>query len=117
MSFSGYSIFFCGATVSANRAKKFAFFLVVSKVFPIFVPDSVSPLGREGHNLLVKRTFTNVIFGRRISQIQVQKKRNEASTLGVLYTAHFIMDIVNISRRGLSSCLSWTRQCESPTAG
>ena len=51
--------------------------------------DSNSPKGWAGHNMLVKRTFTNVIFGCWISQIQDQKIRNRTSTLGVLHSVRF----------------------------
>ena len=77
--------------------------------------------GFEGQNILEKRTFTNVIFYRRISQIQAQEENATERPRWVYYTlpAPIVMaDKCNISRRGLTRvAYPCARQCESPTVG
>ena len=69
-----------------------------SNILSIFALDSVSLQGREGQDILVKRTFTNVIFEvpNLANLNSLRRNATETSTLGVLYP------IYNNSRRGLT---------------
>jgi len=49
------------------------FFLLFSEIIPIFAEDSNSLKGLAGRTFVVKRTFTNVIFYRQISQIKASE--------------------------------------------
>ena len=80
--------------------------------------DSGSLEGLVGRILVEKgrlRTLSSVTESRKFKC--QEDIATEASTLRVLYTAYSYMGFVNISRRGLSSCLSLARQCESPVTG
>ena len=80
----------------------------IQKKFVSLWPTLVSPEGHWGQTLLVIRTFTNVIFDCRISQIhQSRRDATETSALGVLYLSHLIIYIrvsilCNTARRGLT---------------
>ena len=92
-------------------------YLELSKIILIFAATQVARKGEWGHDIVVKRTFTNVIFYRQISQIKrTRRYAAETSTLGVLYPAP-CLGIVNISRRGLSSCLSLYKAMREPDDG
>ena len=82
------------------------FFLLFSEIIPIFAEDSSSLKGLAGRTFVVKRTFTNVIFYRQISQIKASEDTQPERPLWVYCTLSYSLDNVNISRRGLSSCLS-----------
>jgi hypothetical protein len=56
-------------TFYTNKKKFFPIRLVCLKKKCIFAPTLVSPEGHWGQTLLVKRTFTNAVFYRQISQI------------------------------------------------
>jgi len=61
-----------------------------------------SPKGTSGQYFVVKRTFTNVIFDIRISQIQDQKITQPNVHIGCIVPCSYFMSGLNISRRGLS---------------
>ena len=119
---SAHTTFF-GLLFALISSKKRAETQQLSIIIRKFANDSDSPLGLEGH-FRWYRTFTNVIFYGRISQIPKYKKiRNRTSTLGVLYpvrscSIRAVDMLYNMSRRGLSRVdYPCTRQCESPTVG
>ena len=86
--------------------------------FRNFAPTPIAYNGHEGQKLTGKGRLTNVIFGRRISQVlSLRRYATETSALGVLY-AVLNLNNINISWRGLSRvAYPEARQCESPTAG
>ena len=83
-----------------------------------FAPDSISPNGDAGQNLVVKGRLRNVIFYVQISQINASEDiATGTSTLVVLCTDCIVVSL-NISRRGLSRvAYPDARQCESPYVG
>ena len=68
----------------------------------IFAHGLNSPIRSNKSSFVIKRTFTNVIFYVRISQIQDQKRRNKDVHFGCIVSCHIHYDSLNISRRGLS---------------
>ena len=86
-----------------------------------FCTDLIAWWGLEGQNLIGKKdVYERYLRHQNLANSSPEENATEASMLGVLYPVHIVFQCVrlyNTSRRGLSSCLSWTRQCESPDVG
>ena len=100
-------------------AKKKPDFLVIPLFVCNFATDSDSPARVSGSDNIGKRTFTNVIFDVRISQIQDQKRRNRNVHFGCivpwplpLWPVSIYLDVGY-----LEVAYPETRQCESPDVG
>ena len=70
-------------------------------------PTRLALCGHEGQDILEKRTFTNVIFYRQISQIKHKKKTQRSVRVGCIIPCclTFVVswrNMYNISRRGLT---------------
>ena len=70
--------------------------LQISKIIPNFAIDSVSPQGREGHNLLVKDVYERYLRGSESRKFELSsKERNRNVCVGLLYPVHLIIDRVD----------------------
>ena len=104
--------------ISLLLCKKLTQNFVVSKIISIFAADSGSSQGWAGQYFVVKgrlRTLSSVCESRKFQSTRRERNRNVHIGCIALCLSH--IGSLNISRRGLSSCLSLYEAMREPTHG